>query len=107
MFNTCIKCLHNLTNMEIRNKCIADVQTALGDSKPCIKNPYLPLDYMCLTPLQHYFSYIMAASAPTHVFQEFFIPVLSHITIYVTMDSGKSRMNPIAMTIIRKNIGPV
>ena len=67
---------------------------------------------------QQYFSYITAASAPTHSFLEFFKPVLhtlffpsyrllSHIAIVKTMDSSERGMNPFAMTIInpQKEIG--
>ena len=62
-------------------------------------------------PFQHYFSYIMAASAPIHAFLEFFRPVLcttffphhwllSHITIAETMNIIERGVDPVAMIII-------
>ena len=61
-------------------------------------------------PFSTYFSYITAASTPTHAFLEFFLPVLckiffpshrllSHITIIKTMDSSERGMNPVPLTI--------
>ena len=32
---------HNLTTMEVHNKCVAEIQTAAEDSNPCGKNPHL------------------------------------------------------------------
>ena len=67
--------------------------------------------YGVLCSLQCYFSYIVATTAPIHVFLEFFLPgfytiffpsqwLLSHNTIVKTTDSGEKGINPVTMTII-------
>ena len=63
------------------------------------------------TVFEHHFSYITAASAPIHAFQEFLLLVLrkiffpshwllSHLTIAETVVGGEKGMNHVEMTII-------
>ena len=67
--------------------------------------------FMVLNSVSTYFNYIVAVSAPIHIFLEFFLLtlcailfpsywLLSHIIVVETMDSGKRGMYPVAIYII-------